>query len=440
MAANFMATSRMIVLRIFIKNEDLIDNYWQLVDANKVVDFGNSMLGSTLELSYEQVEIYLAPALSTIFKIDLGSISDRKINDELLLGFAEDYLAEDVEICKPILMRLTEGEAYIAVLNRAFYVALLKHLSEHIKQVKFIQPFPFVTNFEEGVWTIYLVGEDKFVRTSQYEFFLLDDNTLLPLVLDEMLKNYNNNKVIVYADNKLIIDELESKYNLECVIPEEMNYGVVNWNFYNEKSKRFNLKLSLDAKIKLLRLGKIAGAFVTVYFVYWLLSLGSLLIVRSKIENQVVSNLKGIMVVDKFSLDILNQADGKMRDIEHNKAVYFNGDFMPLFEIFLTSMPSIKHSMITGIQYSGNQLQVFLNPQFDSANFLNDKSILVLKRIDASLIDYKDYQASQASNAAKNNNSGGILDNGGNNGNSQEMTNAAWVITLQTISRMGDAK
>ena len=51
--------------------------------------------------------------------------------------------------------------------------------------------------------------------------------------------------------------------------------------------------------------------------------------------------------------------------------------------------------MIAGIQYSGSQLTVFLNSQFDPSGFPNDQIILATKRIGADIYDYKTYQAGQ---------------------------------------------
>jgi hypothetical protein len=94
--------------------------------------------------------------------------------------------------------------------------------------------------------------------------------------------------------------------------------------------------------------------------------------------------------------------------------------------------------MIAGIQYSGSQLTIFLNSQFDPSSFPNDQIILATKRISADIYDYKTYQASQNTSSSQTNNGGGTLadSSGSSTTNAAVMQDAAWVINLQIISRM----
>ncbi|MEN9946907.1 MAG: hypothetical protein RLZZ293_1293, partial [Pseudomonadota bacterium] len=109
----------MINLRLFLHSDDLNLVSWQTLAANgEILNSGESSVAEALLMEFDFVEIYLAPTLATIIQIDLGDINDRKINDELLLGVVEENIAEDIEDCTPILLRLTDGIDYVAIVNK----------------------------------------------------------------------------------------------------------------------------------------------------------------------------------------------------------------------------------------------------------------------------------------------------------------------------------
>jgi hypothetical protein len=436
MAANFMAASRMSVLRIFIENESLTNCQWQLVTGGEIVETGQDDIKQLLEISHEQIEVYLAPDLATILKVDLGAISDRKVNDELLLSLVEESLAEEIENCKPLLMRLTDGDAYIAILNRQFHSQLISSFSEHIKSVRYIQPFPYATKFEPGIWTVYLQAGMKFVRTTQYEYFLLDDNQPLPEVLEQMLSDYSADKIIVYGADDAVCDYFQQKFELVCEREHELIFGYPLWNFYNEKSRRFKLKLSSDVQISVKKTLTWLGIIFTIYATGWLGDLIYLSFMRARLETVVASDLNGISTVKEFSPNLLMQIDDKLTSLQHSKGVYAANDFANLFEEFLRTVPDINDSMIVGLKYSSSQLSIFLNSQFDTGRFANDRAILATKRIAADLNDYKTYQSAQTQ-TNQNNNGGGILDTANNTtSTTSQLADSAWVVTLQLISRM----
>ena len=439
MATNFMATSRMSLLRIFIEKEDLGAVGWQSLDGNELTDSGVSSLDELLHEGLNAIEVYLSPYMATVIKTNLGIISDKKINDEFLLGVVEDSLAEDIEDCKPILMRLSDGADYIAILNRNFYQTLLDKLSNHVKQVRFIQPFPYTTHFEDGLWTVYLVGNNKFVRTSLYEYFILDDATPVPQTLIDLLGMYEKDSIIIYTEDNQVVEILSSKYKLDCKQYAELTYGLANWNFYNEKSKRFNLKINEDSKSKLFRLFRFVGIYALIFAVFWVANLGFLIVEKNRTQTQITKDLSGIIDGIKFTPNLWSQVDEKISDMQHSKGIYADNDALRLFSIFLKTMPEVNNNMIQGIQYSGSQLTVFLNSQFDPSQFPNDRSVLATKRIQADITDYKTYQASQSASDSKNN-GGGVLSNTDPNSmgtsSSSTMADAAWVISLQIISRM----
>jgi len=428
----------MSLLRLFIDNEDLTTVNWQSFEGADLSDSGTANLDELLQTTFEAIEVYLSPYLATIIRTTLGDVSDKKINEEFLLGSVEESLAEDVENCKPVLMRMSDGNDYVAILNRVFYQHLLDKLSSYVKQVRFIQPFPYATHYEDGLWTIYLVGKNKFIRTSAYEYFILDDAEPIPQLLEDLLGTYTGDSVILYSENHGVSEIIEQKYKIECKQYAELSYGIANWNFYNEKSKRFNIKLNHDTKKQVMSVGRYIGVFAAIFIVFWIINLGYLIVQKNRLENQVSQDLGGIMNGVKFSPNLLSQVDEKISSMQHDKGLYANSDALRLFSIFLSSMPEVSNNMIQGIQYSGSQLTVFLNSQFDPSQFGNDRSVLATKRISADITDYKTYQAAQASDNSKNN-GGGVLSNTDPNAGSSStstMTDAAWVITLQIISRM----
>ncbi len=439
MAANFMATSRMTILRLFIDSEDLNLVNWQLVDNVTISNSGQADISEAMQLEFDNVEIYLAPYLATILKVELGEISDRKINDELLLGLVEDSLAEDIENCKPILMRLTDGIDYVAILHRNFYQELLEKLANNVKQIKFIQPFPFITRLEQNLWTVYLVGADKFIRVSQYEYYLLDDQEPIPELLEQMLASYEHDSLLIYANDDNVVKAISDKFNLNCKIISELDYGLLNWNLYNEKSKRFNIKLNKDTVTSIVQFGKVAGVFAVIFAFFWFMNLFYLIYQRHKLQTDISGDLAGIITNTDFNPNLISQVDEKLITMEHQKGLYAPSDMVRLFDVFLKSIPSIDNSMIQGIQYSGSQLNVFLNSQYDPSHFANDQGIMLTKRIKSDLTDYKTYQAAQASDNSQNNNGGGVLSNTDANSNSTNnatLQDTAWVISLQLISRM----
>lgn len=438
MATNFMATSRMTILRVFIHNEDLTDCNWQLHDGFEQSGSGSDSLQAIMKIPFDSVEVYLSPHLATIFKADLGAVSDRKISDDLLLGVIEDSLAEEMDDCKPILMRLTDGVSYIAVLTRNFYQLLLSCLSEHVKQVKFIQPFSYASHYQDTLWTVFLIGEHQYVRTSQFEYFLLDDAAPVPLLLESMLENYTEDSIILYCEDESIQEYLEKKYSIRCLVQREFNYGSLLWNFYNEKSKRFNLKLTSAAQVGMLKFAKTAGVLVGIYVIYWLLNLGVLIYQKNKLQQQVIQDISGIIKVDQFTPGLLATIDEKFDTMSHDKGVYSQNDYISLFATFLKTMPDVNKNVLVGSKYSGQHLDIFLNSQYDPSQFNNDKVILLNKRILATISDYKSYQSSEDS-SSKNNNGGGVLNNlDATNSSAAQMPDPAWVISLQIISNMDE--
>lgn len=437
MAKNFMAASRMITLRVMVNNHDLTLVDWQLVDDFEIVDSGTDVFANVLQMKYSSIEVYLASILCAIFKIDLGNVSDRRINDDLLLNMIEDNLAGDIEDSKPILLRLSDGEAYVAVVDRVIYQGLLAGLSEYVKLVKFIQPVPYLTKYEDNLWTVHLVGEDKFIRTSRYEYYLLDDQLPLPELLESMLRDYTQNKLILYAEDLTVKEVLENKYGIKCELNSDLEYGELTWNFYNEKSKRFNFKPNLLAFSAMKQSVKWITSALVVYTIIWLISLTNTIYHRSALEKDIALNLKSIVKDSSYRANLLADVDGELEALSNAKGLYAPSDMMALLNVFLKIMPDVGNNMMQGIEYQNRQLNIFLNDSFDAKQFDSVKSILKTKRINAQLIDYRSYQ--QTNNNSKQDNSrGGILSSSGMDTSQATVQNAKWVVSMQIISRIGD--
>lgn len=435
MATNFMVTSRMTTLRIFIEDDSLANNQWIIVDGLDEVGSGSGYLSEILSMEYEHAEVYLAPYLSTIFKVNLDNISDRKINDELLLGLVEDNLVEDIEDCKPILMKISDGQSYIAVLSAEFYNQLIDKFQDYVKKIKFIQPITYATNYIEDKWTIYLVGNTRFVRTSLYEYYILDDARPIPDVLDTMLAYYSGDEIILYADDVEIAKALTNNYKVTCIPGGDLSYGMLNWNFYNEKSRKLNLKLDDKNKAYLYKLLKVGTIFASISILVWVVTFMYLVIEKYQLQKQITNDLSGVIRIDSYQSNVLAKVDDQLNSLFHTKGLYAPNDFASLFDVFLRNTPDVNQNNIVGIKYSGSTLNVFLNSQFSSSDFNNVKDMLLTKRIQATITDYKTYSAQSSGN--QNNNGGGILDDSANgNMSQQQMTDAAWVISLQTVTKL----
>lgn len=425
----------MITLRIFINNEDCINNKWQIFNAGEISGDGHSSsFSEMLSFEHESIEIYLAPHLANVFKIDIEHISDRKINDELLLGLVENNIVDEIDDCKPILLRLSDGDSYIAIVGADFHKLLIEHLSEHIKKVKFIQPMPYVTEYQDELWTVYLDDDFKFIRTSLYEYYLLDDSNDIPVLLDEILQTYEQKEILLYCNNQDIVNNIENTYDIKCNLQSELNYGAFVWNFYNEKTKKFNLKLNEGNKHQILKIAKYLSIIAIVYFIIWFIQLFYLIGSKYSLESDINKNLSGIIKVSDKQSNHLSLLNNELDGLLHSKGMYSQNDFVSLFAIFLYNVPGVGQNSVVGLTYSGNVLNVILNSQFNRKNFDQVREILMTKQVLSSITDYQTYQNAQQQNTS-NNNGGGILDSD-NSSDKQQIEDASWVISLQTLTNL----
>ena len=415
-----MAASRMKILRLFISNDLSKKILWQIDSSDSEFSTGEAKLNELSDLDFDNLEVYLTAECCSIFTLNLGDISDKRLTEELLLGMLEEKVVDDIEDLKPILLRLADGVAHVAIFNRDYYTKLSEELQGLNKPIKFIQAFAYCLEYQEDTWTVYLLNGQSFIRTSLYEYYSADDQKPIPQLLEDMLGTIDKpSKILLYTDNKELVSLMKSKYNIECTVEDKYNYVVSVWNFYNPKSKKFKLKLEQDVTDKLLTTLRVFKYFASVLFLFWLVNIVVMYGKQVSLSYNINTQLKGIVPVIGTNNSTILAAISKLNDIKHEKGLYNDQDMVALFSIFLKVI-SNSNGMISGVTYADGKLDVLLNSQFDSSVFASNKAIFATKGIHASISDYKTYKDAN-SNKSKDNNS-----------TSMSNDDVAWVVSLQS--------
>lgn len=392
----------MKILRLFITDQlEAIIN-WVYIDGEDIKN-GASSFEELAQFTDVHLEIYLSASCCSILNIKVTGISSRRLTEELVLGLIEESIADDIEEVKPIVLRESEDIAYVAIFNRDYYEMLIRHLSALQKPIRFVQSFVYSTLENENGWTLFLNEDQKFLRTSKYQYFLLDDNKPLPSLLEDMILTEKPASILVYTDEEDTIKEL-SKLNTEIKLVENApNFGELNWNFYNQKSTRFNIKIDDAAKGSIFKLLRTAKYAAIILVVAWVVNILILVVNNYKIESLLKSELKNVVKVDNINQNLLQLAANKITSMRHDRGIYDLQDVVPLFEIFLEVVSDISTDDITQINYDRNTLQVFLSDEFDDSQFSSYQNILATKGIELTLQDYKSYakqlEKAQDSNA-----------------------------------------
>ena len=408
----------MKILRLFVNNDLTQNVHWQIDSSEGDVDSGETKIADLSGLVFDNLEVYLNADCCSIFTLNLGDISDKRLTEELLLGMLEEQVVDDIEDIKPILLRLADGLAHVAIFNRDFYTKLSDELQALNKPIKFIQSFAYSLEFIEGAWTLYLMDGQAFLRTSLYEYYTLDDLKPLPQLLEDMLSENKPSKILIYADNPDVLSVIHDKYDLECVVTDKYNFGNSVWNFYNPKSKKFKLKLESNVKQRLMRTLRGLKYFVAIIFIFWLINVLVMYGKQISLSHTISTQLNGVVPVNNIKNGVIDAANSKLDDLRHQKGLYNNQDMVALFSMFL-NVVSDSNGMINGINYSSGKLDVLLNDQFDQKSFASNKAIFATKGIYAIISDYKTYKEANA----KNNDSSSSMSN----------DDAVWVISLQQI-------
>ncbi len=422
----------MKTLRLFISYDldDLIN--WSLVEDNEKELSGSSSFEELAQTPCDSLEVYLDANCCSIFKTTITGISDKKLTEELVLGLLEENLVDDIELVIPIIMRIDEEFAYIAVFNREYYSSLIEKIENLNKTITFIQSFVYSTVFNENSWTVYLSDEQNFVRTSKYEYFLLDDKKPIPELLEDMLKSQKPEAIYIYPDKNFNKKSLEKTYNITCNLVTDLpKFGHMIWNFYNRKSSKFKIKFQKPTVSSLQQLFKTFKYFLIFIIIFWLLDASIFVIHNLQLNSQIKAKLKNI-VPPKTSpfenlSDIIHVANNKLLLLKHQRGIYDQIDAVPLFQSFLQVVSNINPNDITQINYTYGKLEIFLLQRFDTNQFDSYKNIFATQKISADIISYREYTKN---NKPDNSSDSGLLASLPNQTMISDDT--AWVITLKT--------
>lgn len=416
----------MKILKIFINNFELTNIEWQLIVPNEETLMGVAIFFEELNaLIFTGVEVYLNPELSSVIAVDLNHISDRKINNEYLLSAIEENTVDDIEHLSPILLKIEGAHSYVALFNHEFYSLLLEKITSLDAPIKFVQSIVYSTEYQEGVLTVYNMGIHKYLRINKYQYYLLDDNTPIPLILSTILNTTTFTKIVLYDNNNLLINELLLSYpNLIIEISNNFNSELV-WNFYNKKTKKFQIKLNAESWYYLKKFTNLASYFMIFLFIYYLLNLiilsGQNIHYRGIIHQQ-LAELINDKNIDQGTAIL---AKRRLEQMAHDRGLYAETDMLPLLKNFLSVVPTVGISSINKIIYDNNQLIILVDASFQQNNFISYQNIFKTMGINATIDSYRNYKTQ---NNKSNNN------DGSGNENIKNEPDAVWVITLNLMS------
>lgn len=416
----------MRILRLFINNTPDESVNWILIDNNEPIQEGTSDFSELENFEDVQLEVYLNANCSSIFHTNITGISNKKLTEETLLGMIEEDIVDNIEDVKPILLKLEEGGAYIAVFNREFYETLILKLNALNKPIRFIQSFAFATSFtDNGDWTIYMDEEQRFVRTNTYEYFLLDDAKPIPELLKDMLADKPPASISIYTKDPAIADYIHNKYNVPCTIISHFSFGEIVWNVYNVKSSKLQFKLEKTTQKTLLQLLSTLKYFVSFIIAIWFLNMVVTFFANISLEHQLKKELSVITPIKTINGKTMEQLQHKVTDLHHQNGLYSSSDAIALMQSFLDTVSNVGTEDIIQINYAHNQLEVFLSNNFNSNQFVSYQNIFKTQHINAMIQTYKTFTKQMQPDASQN-------DIDQVSANITEVSdNTAWVITLQ---------
>jgi hypothetical protein len=425
MATNFMAAYRMRILRLFINDNLESSINWSLINNDNNTEKGSSTWGELAMFENVQLEVYLNAHCCSILKTDVKGISTKRLTEELVLGMLEESIADDIEEIKPIILRIEDETAYIAIFSRAFYDNLMTKLDNMSKSIRFIQSFAYSTAFTEDNWTLFISEEQRFVRTSKYEYFSLDNKDPIPTLLKDMLLEHTPQSLSIYTSNPDILKIITEEFNVPCNIATELTFGVLNWNFYNQKSTHFKIKLDETTKTNLNKSYKLARIFAIILISLWIINIIRIGINNIKSGSQIKANLQAIQPITTINKNTLQNVENKIQSMRHERGIYDSADAIPMFSNFLEIVSTAGTNSIIQINYEHKALEIVLNNNFDTTQFSSYQNILATKNIKAVIESYKTH-LSDIKKSGNNNDKDNQPDN-----QAQRLDDAAWVITLQ---------
>ncbi len=416
----------MKILRLFINNDLSKPINWALIHDNEV-ETGQSSFDELLGFNDVSLEIYLSTNCCSIFKTNVAGIASKRLTEELMLGLIETSLTDEIDEVKAITLHIEDGVAYIAVFNKIYYQTLMQRLSYIEKPIRFIQSFAFATSFEENSWTLFLGEEQSFIRTSKFEYYCLDDNKPIPSMLEDMLQLEEKPKsLLVYANDDYDIENLANKFDIPCNrANNQLEYGVFVWNFYIQKSTRFNLKLDKKSITSIFSLLNTIKYLVIFMILFWGLNITMLLINNVRIKSQIHNNLKGVVAVNQINKEVIQTANNKINSLRHLRGIYDNKDAVVLLTKFLQIASTITPNDIKQFRYNNGEANITVGNSFDASLFNSYKDVLETRKITATIEDYKTY--------SKNNKKKAEATDNDINATTSEIVDAEWVITLKPV-------
>ncbi|MBY0379996.1 MAG: hypothetical protein K2P99_06320 [Burkholderiales bacterium] len=416
----------MKILRLFVTNHLEEPINWVIVEENEESKNGTSMWEELSIFENVQLEVYLDSNCCSILTTNVEGISTKRLSEELILGMLEESIVDEIEEIKPIILRTEEDLAYVAIFNKIFYQNLIAKLIKLNYTVRFLQSFAFSTKIHENEWALFVNKDQQFIRTSKFEYFLIDNEKPIPLIVKNMLNDNKPNLIRVYGDEPELTHEINREFGVECVMESRLEFGTQVWNFYNAKSTQFNIKLDDGTRSYAVKLLKTVKSFAIIMLIIWIIDVLIFSYHIKSAESKLKKTMASSLQITQFTPQALQDVTDKLEDIKHGKGFYAPSDAIPLFSNFLNVMSDTGTDSIVQISYNNKTLEVFLNSNFNSSQFVSHKNILASQYIKATIVDYKTYQKQKKEQTNSNNPDAS---------ETQQELDASWVVTLQpTVS------
>lgn len=386
----------MKILRLFITNDLSLPINWQLVSSDHSFESGINSYEEIMEFDKTDLNlaVYLDSKCTTIFKANTTHIANKKITSELVLGLIEEELADEIEDVHPVVLDTIESDLFIAVFNKQFYNSLIENINKLNIPLIVMQSFVFTTYYNESEWTLYVDEYQQFLRTSKYQYYLLDNMEPIPVLLGNLLDSMDTIKLNVYTNQKQLITYIKENYkNIQVkIMDSNLNFDNIIWNFYNQKSLSFRFKLSESSKKELSLLKDRVLKFIYLLFFLWICAITIDEYNIIKIQTEMKNKFEKYIKVDKkIDENFINEAHKKIIQLKHDRGLYDQSDVMPLFQDFLIIFSDVKSNSVLKIDYKNGKLDIFLNNTFKLDQFNNYANIFVTKGIKASYVSYKNY-------------------------------------------------
>lgn len=420
----------MKTLRLFIDQKLNQSIPWVEVNSDGTTDSGTSTFEELSQFVDVQLEVYLSTDCCSIFKTDITGINSRRLSEELVLGILEEGLVDDINLVKPVMLSVEDNTAYVAIFNREYYEELIDKLTNLGRPIRFLQSFAYTTLYQPDSWTVFLSAEQSFIRTSKHEYYTLDNNKPVPLLLADMVAATKPESLLIYTDGEYDLAQIEKELALPCVDANgKFEYGIPVWNFYNQKSSSFNIKFDSATKKSLLHLLRIVTYLFIACSLFWLLDVVTLEINNYRLKSRLEASLHSIMPGAKINSNTLTNILGSIRtkveDERHHRGLYADTDAVTILRKFLEIVSNITSDNITQIDYSKKEMLVFVNEGFSPKDFPSYINILAINHISASIEDYKTYAKAKKMADTKK------VNNDEDNTDTQISADTAWVITLK---------